>query len=319
MRYRSLGNTGISVSEIGFGAWGIGGVVKDATAYGPTDDAVSQKALLAAVDSGITFFDTSALYGYGHSEELIGTTFKGMRDKVVISTKAGYVDFSGAQNFSAHYLRSSLEASLRRLQTDYVDLFQLHDAPIELLRQDDSIVATMEKLREEGKVRAVGLSARSPMDCLSAVESLGFKSVQVNFNMVDQRAVELGLFEACRASGAGAIVRTPLCFGFLTGKYSASDDYAEGDHRRKWRPEQINRWTEAYKLFTGRLAVEGAQTNAQIALRYVLSFPEVSTTIPGMLTDEHVTENVAASDLGPFPAEVVAGFGEVYGQHKFFV
>lgn len=319
MRNRPLGNTGISVSEIGFGAWGIGGVVKDASAYGPTDDAVSQKALLAAVDSGVTFFDTSALYGYGHSEELIGNTFKRIRAKVVISTKAGYVDFSGAQDFSARYLRSSLEASLRRLQTDYVDLFQLHDPPIDLLRQDDSIIATMEKLREEGKVRAVGLSARSPMDCLAAVENLGFKSVQVNFNMVDQRAVELGLFEACRASGAGIIVRTPLCFGFLTGKYNSADDYAEGDHRRKWRPEQITRWAEAYKLFTGRLATEGAQTNAQIALRYVLSFPEVSTTIPGMLTDEHVAENVVASDLGPFPADVVDGFAEVYDQHKFFV
>ena len=317
MKYRPLGGSGIQVSEIGFGAWGIGGLVQDSRAYGPTDDKVSQQALMAAFEAGVTFFDTAALYGYGHSEELIGKTLRGVRDQIVISTKAGYVNFNGIQDFSPAYLRSSLEASLCRLKTDYVDVFQLHDPPIDLLESDDSIMTTLEKLRAEGKIRVIGISTRAPMDSLVAVERLGFKSVQVNFNLVDQRAIELGLFTACRAYGVGIIARTPLCFGFLTGKYAADDDYAEGDHRRRWKPQQIELWAEACKLFSAGLTSEELQTNAQIALRYVLSFPEVSTTIPGMLTDEHVAENVEASDLGSFSAKVLDGFADIYRQHNF--
>ncbi|MEI6213388.1 MAG: aldo/keto reductase [Desulfuromonadales bacterium] len=319
MKYRALGNSGIQVSEIGFGAWGIGGLVQDSSAYGPTDDKVSQQALAAAFDAGVTFYDTAALYGYGHSEELIGKTFRTVRDQIVLSTKAGYVNFSGVQDFSPGYLRTSLEASLRRLQTEYVDVFQLHDPPIDLLKSDNAIMATLETLKNEGKIRVIGISTRSPMDSLIAVEQLGFKSIQINFNMVDQRAIEVGLFDACRTHGVGIIARTPLCFGFLTGKYAADDDYAEGDHRRKWKREQIELWAQACNLFNAELTAKGTQSNAQIALRYVLSCAEISTTIPGMLTDEHVAENIAASDLGPFPPEVIERFSAIYNQHKFFV
>lgn len=319
MNYRPLGATGIQVSEIGFGAWGIGGVVRNSRGYGPTDDNVSKQALMAAFDGGVTFFDTSSLYGYGHSEELIGETLHSVRDQIVISTKAGYVDFGGGQNFSPTYLRSSLEASLGRLKTDYVDVFQLHDPPMELLERDDSIIASLEILRKEGKFRIAGISTRTPADSLIAVEQLGFKSVQVNFSLVDQRANEINLFSYSKKHGAGIIARTPLCFGFLTGKYSANDDYGEGDHRRKWNKEQIQCWAEAYKLFSAGLAKAEQQSNAQIALRYVLSFDSVSTTIPGMLTDVHVAENLAASNLGPFPGSVVDEFSEIYRRHKFFV
>ena len=144
MQYRPLGDSGILVSEIGFGAWGIGGLVRDSIAYGPTDDAMSQRAVQAAFDAGVTFYDTAALYGYGHSEELLGRTLHSVRDRVVFSTKAGYVDFSGKQDFSPHGLRSSLEDSLHRLKTEYIDVFQLHDPPIALLEQDDAIMTTLE-------------------------------------------------------------------------------------------------------------------------------------------------------------------------------
>lgn len=318
MHYRELGTTGITISEIGFGAWGIGGVVADSRAYGPTDDTVSIKALQTAFDQGITFYDTAALYGYGHSEELIGAAFKGIRQKVVISTKVGYKNFSGERDYSPEYIRSSLEASLKRLQTDYVDVYQLHDPPLDLL-ENEAILATLNSLKQEGKIRVVGLSTKSPAESLQAVEKFGIKSVQVNFSLVDQRAEEIGLFAACQAQGAGIIARTPLCFGFLTGKYGAGDDYADGDHRKIWKPEQIDCWAQAYRLFTSFLTEAEKQTNAQIALRYVLSFEAVSTTIPGMMTDEHVFENVAASGFGPFPTDVVARFGSIYRENKFFV
>ena len=133
MKYRYLGSTKIKVSEIGFGAWGIGGNFNQSKAYGPTSDEVSSSALLEAIDRGVNFFDTSPLYGFGHSEELIGKTLKKYRDKIIILTKVGYVDFTGKQVFSYNYLKESLELSLRRLKTEYVDILQLHDLPIKFI------------------------------------------------------------------------------------------------------------------------------------------------------------------------------------------
>src|SRR4051812_21278812 len=162
MRYRSLGSTGLRVSEIGFGTWGLGGAANGAMAYGPTSDAESLRALQAALDQGINFFDTADLYGYGHSEQLLGKAFAGVRDRVVIASKGGMVDGSGKQDFRPAYLRAALERSLARLGTDYVDLYQLHSPPADLLVRDGSIVAELQKLKGEGKIRAYGLSARSP-------------------------------------------------------------------------------------------------------------------------------------------------------------
>lgn len=319
MNYRKLGNTGLVISEIGFGAWGIGGVIKDARAYGPTDDNVSLLALRKAFDVGITFYDTAALYGYGHSEELIGVALKDIRKRVIISSKVGYVNFKGEQNFSPQHIRNSLESSLRRLKTDYIDIYQLHDPPIELLKQDDSIVTTLGLLQQEGKIRIIGISVRSPEDSLIAIKQFGFKTIQVNFNMVDQRALEIGLFDKCAELGVGVIVRTPLCFGFLTGKYTANDKYDAADHRSRWHPEQIERWANAYKLFASELIENKKQTNAQIALRFCLSYTAVSTTIPGMLTEEHVEENALCSELGPFSAVILERFNEIYQKHQFFI
>lgn len=319
MNYRKLGNTGLLVSEIGFGAWGIGGVIKDARAYGPTDDKVSLLALRKAFDVGITFYDTAALYGYGHSEKLIGEVIKGVRQRVIISSKVGYKNFKGEQDFSPAYIRESLELSLKRLQTDYIDVYQLHDLPLELLESDASILETMESLKREGKIRAVGISVRSPEDSLIAIKQFGFKTIQVNFNMVDQRALEIGLFDKCAELGVGVIARTPLCFGFLTGKYTANDKYAAADHRSRWNPEQIERWANAYKLFASELVENKKQTNAQIALRFCLSYTAVSTTIPGMLTEEHVEENALSSELGPFSAVILERFNKIYQKHKFFI
>jgi aryl-alcohol dehydrogenase-like predicted oxidoreductase len=316
MRTRQFGNSGIAVSEIGFGAWGIGGTVDDARGYGPTDDAESIRALQAAHGRGITFYDTAALYGYGHSEELIGAALAPVRGDIFISTKVGYLNFRGEQDFSPRQIRLSLEQSLKRLKTDYVDLYQLHDPPLEILAPDGEVQQTLEALTREGKIRLAGISTKSPAQSLVAVEELGFRSVQVNFSLVDQRVIELGLLESCAAHGAALIARTPLCFGFLTGRYPASDGFAAGDHRALWKPEQIERWADAYRLFVDEPGLQGL-SNTQIALRYVLSFDAVTTTIPGMLNEAHVEENASASPLGPLPPEIVARFGAIYRQHSF--
>ncbi|MBI3513722.1 MAG: aldo/keto reductase, partial [Proteobacteria bacterium] len=193
MRYRPLGTTGLTVSEIGFGSWGIGGPSPGATSYGPTDDAVSLRTLARALERGITFFDTSNAYGNGHSEELIGQAFRHRRASVVIATKAGFPRFDQEPDFTPDHLRRSLEGSLRRLQTDHVDLFQLHSPPIALVLDDAAILETLRALVREGKARAFGISVRAPEDGLIAIRELGVPVIQANLNLLDQRAIGTGL------------------------------------------------------------------------------------------------------------------------------
>lgn len=319
MRYRPLGDSGIEISEIGFGTWGIGGVHGGAVGYGPTNDDDSIEALRTAFDQGVTFYDTAALYGYGHSETLLGRAFKGHRDQVVIATKAGFLNFEGEQDFSVAGIRASLEDSLGRLQTDYADLFQLHSPSLDELEEDNALLRLLEDLQKEGKIRAAGIAVRSPEEGLRAIELFPFKSVQVNYNLADQRAVDTGLFDVCRDKGAGIIVRTPLCFGFLTGKYSAKDDYDEKDHRSGWSAEQVEKWAKAFHLFAEPFREREPQTSAQIALRFCLSHESVTSAIPGMLNPEQVLENIQASAMGSLAREDLERLKEIYGKHTFFV
>jgi aryl-alcohol dehydrogenase-like predicted oxidoreductase len=318
MKYRRLGATEITVSEIGFGGWGIGGDVNGAVAYGPTDDEESELALKRAFELGITFYDTADFYGFGHSEELIGKALKNARSQVVIATKVGLLDARGTQDFSPLHIRQSAEASLRRLQTDYIDVYQLHNPPLDLLGREGEVLSILQSLKAEGKIRTFGISVRSPDDGFVAVTSLSFKCIQVNFNLVDQRAAENGLFAECEREDVGVIVRTPLCFGFLTGGYSLDSRFDDSDHRAKWSPEQIRRWAEAYQLFPSTGATLEEQTPAHFALRFCLSYRPVSTVIPGMLKREHVEENVAASQLGRLSQAELDRILKIYRENEFF-
>jgi len=153
---------------------------------------------------------------------------------------------------------------------------------------------------------------------VAAIGELGYQCVQVNFNLIDQRAIDNGLFALCGQQRAGVIVRTPLVFGYLTGRYTANDEFDLADHRRRWNPEQREQWASAHRLFQDLLDTDSRQTPAQFALRYCLSFPEVSTIIPGMLTRQHVSENVAASDLGALAPEIREKVMDIYRKHDFF-
>jgi len=318
MKNRALGSTGLVVSEIGFGAWGIGGASQGSVSYGPTDDEESRRALRRAFELGVTFYDTADLYGYGHSENLLGSVFKATRRDVVIASKVGLLNQEGAQDFSPAHIRKSIEGSLKRLQSDYLDLYLLHDPPLAALERDPTIIEALRALEKEGKVRASGISVRAREEGLIAIQKFGFNVVQVNFNMLDQRALKIGLIGLCRAERAGIICRTPLCFGFLTGKYSSETQFDARDHRSRWSSLQLERWTEANVLFS-RIKRTDEQTDAQLALRYCLSYPEVSTTIPGMLTDKEVEENAGASRLGPLNNEARREIEAIYQSHNFFV
>ncbi|MFC2070207.1 aldo/keto reductase [Chloroflexota bacterium] len=319
MKYRALGRTGIEVSELGFGTWGIGGNSNDAVGYGPTSDEESRAALQRAFELGVNFYDTADLYGFGHSEELLGEIFASSRQDVIIASKVGFVNFDEDQDFSPRHIREAIEGSLKRLETDYIDLYQLHSPSVDMLENDPAIMSALESLKQDGKTRFIGLSVRSPGDGIIAVEKFNFDTIQVNCNLVDQRALEIGLLDSCEAKGIGVIIRTPLSYGFLTGAYTADTLFDPQDQRSKWSPQQIEKWADSYKIFIDDISSSGKSTSAQFALRFCLSCPVVSTVIPGMLTVDHVEENIASSQLGSLSEVDFQSVIATYRSNEFFV
>jgi len=319
MKYRSLGGTGILISEIGFGAWGIGGATPGPTSYGSTDDKNSQRALSYAFENGITLYDTSNVYGNGHSEVLIGRTFKANRDKVVITTKAGLNNYFQPLDFSSTNLRNSLEESLKRLQADYVDLLLLHNPPNEIIEESERLLSLREELLQEGKIRAFGLSVRVPEDGLWAIDHLQPDALQVNFNLLDQRIIECGLLERAQEAGTSIIARTPLCFGFLSGNFTEDISFDASDHRSRWPRKQIRNWVRGVNLMLACKEDSISQTAIQFALRYCLSFSQIVSVLPGMLTETEVLENVQAQELGPLTQTELESVAKTYQEVRVLV
>jgi aryl-alcohol dehydrogenase-like predicted oxidoreductase len=319
IKLRRLGRTELWVSEIGFGAWGIGGATAGATSYGNTDDRTSRTALAAALDRGITFYDTSSVYGYGRSETLIGEVFAKQRERVVIATKAGLVRYDAPPDFSPAALRRSLSESLKRLQTGYIDLLQLHNPTPTLLAADSQIIATLDALCREGSIRAYGASAKTPADALAMIRDFNFPVVQLNLNMLDVRAVTSGVLAAATEARAGIIARTPLCFGFLGGGISAETIFAPEDHRSLWPRAQILRWIEAATEVLLAADAPPSQSPGQVALRYCLSYPAIASVIPGMLTAAEVEENAKAGAFGPLPPAIRARIEAINQERPSFL
>ncbi len=317
MKYRALGRTGLQVSEIGFGAWGIGGRTVGTTSYGDTDDSTSLAALGRALDCGITFFDTSSAYGNGHSEALIGQAFASKRDRVVIATKAGYDAWDKPPDFSPSAVVASAEASLRRLRTETLDLFQLHNPPQEALCVPE-LGEALSGLRKAGKIRAWGVSAKSPVEAIAALRECDVGVVQANFNMMDVRALD-GLLGEIERRQAGFIGRTPLCFGFLSGTISKDTEFPPGDHRLGWSRAQLDNWIDGAADLLAAVKAQPGRQGAESALRFCLSFPAISSVIPGILTPAEADMNAAASDRGSLPKAAVDAVLEINRTRQFFV
>ncbi|MFM7345331.1 MAG: aldo/keto reductase [Tagaea sp.] len=320
MELRDLGRTGLRVSSIGFGAWGIGGFVPGAS-YGPTDDSVSRRALARAFERGIVFFDTAPPYGDGHSENLIGEFAAGLasgdRDRLAIATKAGLTRFADPADFSPAAIRLSVEASLRRLRRPTIDLLQLHNPTPDLLAARPEILDCLADLRRSGAIRAWGVSTKTPAEALRCVREFDAPVVQANFNLLDHRAIDCGLFDEARARGAGVIVRTPLAFGFLSGAVAPDKVFPEGDHRRLWSRERLDSWSRAARDFAGAIAARERQSLAQIALRFCVSRPEVSSAIPGILTPEEAEANAFAGIAGPLSPQDLSRIEATYRASAF--
>ncbi len=298
MRYRILGKTQIRVSEIGFGAWGIGGM------WGTTHDPEAIAALHRAYELGVTFFDTAAVYGDGHSEELIAQALGHAREEIVIASKVPpknmrwpvLADDPIQETFPADWIVECTEQSLRRLKTDYLDVQQLHAWTPDYVMETDWYDA-LEALRTEGKIRAYGVSVNDwdAHGGVGLVKAALTDTVEVIYNIFEQRPAQK-LFPAAQAGNVGIIARVPFEEGLLTGALTPDTVFEESDWRGKWltpeRLEEAQQRLEPLKAFLN----EDRPSLAALALKFCLSHPAVSTVIPGMRTVSHVDANCAASD-----------------------
>jgi aryl-alcohol dehydrogenase-like predicted oxidoreductase len=293
MKYRVLGKTGLKVSEIGFGAWAIGGNAHG-NSYGPTDDKQSLAAVERALELGCNFFDTADVYGHGHSEELLGQALKGRRSEVIIATKVGGDFYHGSprMNFNPDYLEFALGKSCERLGSDYIDLYQLHNPPIQLVK-DGRVFKILEKLRASGKIRHYGISIHDPQEGLLAMRDRELGAIQVAFNILRQEAKNQ-LFREATKNNVGIIAREPLANGFLAGKLKPESSFLQGDIRHDFPSDYISQLSLATDKL--RFLESNSRTLAQASIRFVLDHKDVSTVIPGAKTLEQVGEDFTSSD-----------------------
>ena len=317
MEYRALGRTGWQVSAISFGAWAIGG------AWGTVDDQESLAALHRAVDLGVNFIDTADVYGDGRSERLLAQLRRERREPIIIATKAGRrLDPHITSGYNRQNLTAFVERSLKNLDTEALDLLQLHCPPTEVYYMPE-VFAVLDDLVEQGKLRYYGVSVEKVEEALKAIEYPQVQSVQIIFNIFRQRPADLFFGEAQRRQ-VGILARVPLASGLLTGKMNRATTFAEDDHR------EYNRYGESFdrgETFsgvdyeTGLLAVEELRplvpvgaSMAQLALRWILEFPAVTCAIPGAKRQAQVDDNLAAADLPPLSPETMAKVGEIYNR-----
>ncbi len=300
MKYRTLGKTGLKVSEVGFGAWAIGGNAFG-NSYGPTDDETSLEATQKALDLGCNFFDTADAYGHGHSEELLGQALKDHRDDIIIATKVG-ADFyhePPRMNFSPDYLAFALGKSCERLQTDHVDLYQLHNPPIQLL-ENGKIFEGLEKLVDAGKIRYYGISIHDPEEGLLAMKHGQPAAIQVVFNILRQEAKNK-LFQTARDNNVAIIAREPLSNGFLSGKFTPDSTFPPGDIRFNFPRNYFHSLVKAAQQL--KFLESSTRTLTQASIRFVLDHREISTVIPGAKTPEQSAEDFGTSEMPSLTGE----------------
>lgn len=295
MKYRKLGSTDLEVSAVGFGAWAIGGN-EFGNSYGPTYDDDSRAAVSAALEAGCTFFDTADVYGHGHSEVLLGEALKNRRKEVVIATKGGsdFYHTPARLNFTENHLIFAVEQSLKRLSTDYIDLYQLHNPPFSLI-ESGRVFEPLEKLKTQGKIRFYGISIHDPQEGLLAMKMGKPSAIQVVYNYLHRDAAE-ELFPRALAEGVAIIAREPLANGFLTGKYTKESVFPVGDIRHQWPSKYQTQLINQVQDFL-RVTSTTPFSPAQNALRFVLAQPAISVVIPGCKTMEQVQENFKSSEL----------------------
>jgi aryl-alcohol dehydrogenase-like predicted oxidoreductase len=315
MNYRELGRTGWRVSSISFGAWAIGGT------WGEVEDTESLAALNRAIDMGVNFFDTADVYGDGRSEQLLAKLKRERKEEIIIATKAGRrLNPHTAEGYTAGNITSFIDRSLKNLQTDSLDLVQLHCPPTDVYYRPE-IFQAMDDLVKAGKIRHYGVSVERVEEALKAIEYPGVETVQIIFNIFRQRPADLFFAEAKKRK-VGILARLPLSSGMLTGKLTSQSRFSPDDHRA------FNRHGEAFdrgETFSGidyetglkaveelRGMVPEGMTMAAFALRWILMFDAVTCAIPGAKRPAQVEENVHAADHSELSESTMRAVKELY-------
>src|SRR5665213_137115 len=301
MRYRFLGKTGFKISEIGFGAWAIGGSL-----WGPQDDNDSRQALHQALDMGCNFIDTAAVYGDGHSERLIGSVIRERHEHPIIATKIPPKNWNWdnkpgtplADVFPSDWIISKTEESLENLGVDCVEIQQLHTWNKEWNSQADSLLSTMDRLKREGKIRAFGLSLRDKGadEANDLIRLRQVDCLQIFFNLLYQEPIRK-LFPLAKQYGTGIIARVPMAFGALTGRFNAKTTFPPDDHRSRLYVGDDLKIT-LVKVEKLKFLASRHRPLAEAAIKWTLAYPEVSTAIPGIRNLRQAQINCAAGD-GP--------------------
>ena len=310
MHYRELGRTGWKISEIGIGTWAMG------SSWGAVDDAESLATLNRALDLGVNFFDSADVYG---SEHLLGTLRRQRSEPFYVATKMGVKINPDPNAYTRKHLTHFTDESLKHLDTETIDLMQLHVPPIEAINAET--FGILDELVTAGKIRHYGVSVERIDQAERAMEFPGVQSIQIIFNIFRQRPAETFFGEA-RRRGVGILARVPLASGLLTGKMSASTTFAATDHRA------YNRNGESFdkgETFSGvdfetglataeelRPLVPAGMTMAEMALRWILMFEDVTSTIPGARHPAQAEDNIRAADLPPLSEETMAQIRAIY-------
>ena len=316
MKNRTLGRTGATISEIGFGAWQIGG------AWGDVSEEDGKRALNAALDAGVTFVDTADVYGDGRSEKIIAAVLKERGgDKPFVATKAGRrLNPHVADGYTAANIEAFIDRSLTNLGVETLDLVQLHCPPTEVFYRPEMFGA-LDDLTVKGKIRNYGVSVSNVEEALKAIEYPGVATIQIIYNIFRQRPHDL-FFAQAQKKNVGIIVRVPLASGLLSGKITADTKFADDDHRKFNRNGEFFDVGETFAGVPLDVALEAVEqvrplvpqgaSMAQFALAWILQSSAVSVVIPGARNEAQAKANAAASELPAIPAETLAALADVY-------
>jgi len=318
MQYRELGRTGWKVSALSFGAWAIGGT------WGPVEEEESLAALRHALDMGVNFFDTADVYGDGLSERLIARLRRESSQPIHIATKAGRrLNPHVASGYNRANLTAFVERSLKNLETEALDLLQLHCPPTAVYYMPE-VFGVLDNLVTAGKLRFYGVSVEKVEEALKAIEYPNVQSVQIIFNLFRQRPADL-FFQQAKLRKVGILARVPLSSGMLTGKFTRDSKFTPDDHRAFNRQGESFDRGETFSgvdYETGLLAVEELKricppgmSLTQFALRWILMFDAVTCAIPGAKRPSQAEENFSAADLPPLTDEVMKATRSIYDQH----
>lgn len=316
MKYRQLGKTGFNISEISLGTWQVGG--KWGSGF---DHKLAEQILKTGLDEGINFIDTADVYEDGESEKAVGKFLKQTSDKIYVATKCGrQINPHVNEGYTAEVLRKYVEASLKRLELECIDLVQLHCPPTEVYYRPE-IFGEFEKLKEEGKILNMGVSVEKIEEAIKAIEFENVTTVQIIYNIFRQRPQER-FFQQAAEKNVGIIVRVPLASGLLTGKFSKDSKFNEGDHRF------FNRNGEAFdkgETFSGipfetglaaieelKLFIPEGMNMLEVALKWILRKPEISCVIPGASNPNHVISNINSSELPDLSSDLLMDIGRIY-------